>query len=162
ERGCPRRAGEAARQGVRILGMQPCIGRLVDDLPEAFREWPIDFGSSGYVVGDDVVTVLAIRHQKESGNGRHRPVPSWRHCPMGHRLSRADHHSELSMKKPRSRGAFLFRICNHQLRALSTILPLEIHGIMPRSFSPTLSIWCSSLMRRVAMNIGLPTAFSCM
>jgi plasmid stabilization system protein ParE len=44
---------------------------MIDDLPEEFREWPIDFGDSGYVVryriSDDAVTILAIRHQKEAG-----------------------------------------------------------------------------------------------
>jgi plasmid stabilization system protein ParE len=66
-----RRAGEAIRQGVRILGAQPRLGRMVDDLPEGFREWLIDFGDSGYVaryhIDDDAVTILAIRHQKEAG-----------------------------------------------------------------------------------------------
>ena len=66
-----RRAGEAIRQGVRILGAQPGIGRPVDDLPEPFREWLIDFGDSGYVaryrIDGDTVTILAIRHQKEAG-----------------------------------------------------------------------------------------------
>lgn len=66
-----RRAGEAIRQGVRILGAQPRLGRMVDDLPEQFREWLIDFGDSGYVaryhIDGDAVTILAIRHQKEVG-----------------------------------------------------------------------------------------------
>lgn len=66
-----RRAGEAIRQGVRILGVQPRLGRMVDDLPEQFREWLIDFGDSGYVaryhIDGDAVTILAIRHQKEAG-----------------------------------------------------------------------------------------------
>lgn len=66
-----RRAGEAIRQGVRILGEQPRLGRIVDDLPEQFREWIIDFGDSGYVaryrIDNDVVTILAVRHQKEAG-----------------------------------------------------------------------------------------------
>ena len=30
-------------------------------------------------------------------------------------------------------------------------LPAEIHGIIPRSFSPTSSIWCASFIRRVAL-----------
>jgi plasmid stabilization system protein ParE len=42
---------------------------MVDDLPEEFREWLIDFGDSGYVVrycvDEAAVTILAIRHQKE-------------------------------------------------------------------------------------------------
>lgn len=66
-----RRAGEAIRQGVRMLGAHPRLGRMVDDLPEEFREWLIDFGDSGYVVryhvNENAVTVLAIRHQKEAG-----------------------------------------------------------------------------------------------
>lgn len=66
-----RRAGEAIRQGVKILGAQPRLGRVVDDLPEQFREWLIDFGDSGYVaryhIDGDAVTILAIRHQKEAG-----------------------------------------------------------------------------------------------
>ena len=66
-----RRAGEAIRQGVTILGAHPRLGRMVDDLPEEFREWLIDFGDSGYVVryriGDEAVTILKVRHQKEAG-----------------------------------------------------------------------------------------------
>lgn len=67
-----RRAGEAIRLGVRILGEHPRLGRMVDDLPEEFREWFIDFGDSGYVVryrvDESAVTILAIRHQKEAGH----------------------------------------------------------------------------------------------
>ncbi|MBK1622097.1 type II toxin-antitoxin system RelE/ParE family toxin [Afifella marina] len=66
-----RRAGEAIRQGVRVLGTHPRLGRMVDDLPEEFREWLIDFGESGYVVryhiDENAVTILAIRHQREAG-----------------------------------------------------------------------------------------------
>ena len=40
-------------------------------MPEAFREWIIDFGESGYVaryrIEVDAVTMLAVRHQKEVG-----------------------------------------------------------------------------------------------
>ena len=65
------RAGELIRDGVTLLGAQPGIGRLIEDLPDDFREWIIDFGDSGYVVryhlGEDEVTILAIRHQKEAG-----------------------------------------------------------------------------------------------
>lgn len=60
------RAGEVIRQGVKILCAYPRLGRMIYDLPEPFREWPIDFGDSGYVVryriGDDVVTIPAIRY----------------------------------------------------------------------------------------------------
>jgi len=66
-----RRAGEAIRQGVRVLSAYPHMGRIVDDLPENYREWLIDFGDSGYVaryrVDQDAITILAIRHQKEIG-----------------------------------------------------------------------------------------------
>ncbi|WP_153101415.1 type II toxin-antitoxin system RelE/ParE family toxin [Paraburkholderia hayleyella] len=66
-----RRAGEAIRQGVQTLGAHPRMGRLVEDLPEQYREWPIDFGDSGYVAryrfDGDAVTILAVRHQKEAG-----------------------------------------------------------------------------------------------
>lgn len=66
-----RRAGEAIGQGLKVLGAHPRMGRLVDDLPEPFREWLIDFGNSGYVVryriDADTVTILTIWHQKEAG-----------------------------------------------------------------------------------------------
>jgi plasmid stabilization system protein ParE len=66
-----RRAGETIRQGVKVLGGYPRMGRMVDDLPEQYREWLIDFGDSGYVaryrVDTDAITILAIRHQKEAG-----------------------------------------------------------------------------------------------
>ena len=40
-------------------------------MPMEFREWPIGFGSGGYIVlyrydSDDVV-ILAVRHEKEAG-----------------------------------------------------------------------------------------------
>ena len=67
-----RRAGEAIRQGVQVLSAHPRMGLLVEDLPEQYREWLIDFGDSGYVaryrIDDDAVLVLAVRHQKEVGS----------------------------------------------------------------------------------------------
>ncbi|HJV03224.1 MAG TPA: type II toxin-antitoxin system RelE/ParE family toxin [Burkholderiaceae bacterium] len=66
-----RRAVRAVRGGVHVLRLQPGLGRPVEDMPDAFREWIIDFGDSGYVVryrvDADIVTVLAVRHQKEVG-----------------------------------------------------------------------------------------------
>ncbi|AJD49082.1 hypothetical protein S7S_13350 [Isoalcanivorax pacificus W11-5] len=66
-----RRAGEAIRQGVQVLSAHPRMGLLVEDLPEQYREWLIDFGDSGYVaryrIDDDAVIILAVRHQKEVG-----------------------------------------------------------------------------------------------
>ena len=66
-----KRAVAAVRQGVRVLGQQPGIGRPIAEMPEAFREWISDFRDSGYVaryrLDSDVVTILAMRHQKEVG-----------------------------------------------------------------------------------------------
>lgn len=66
-----KRAAEAILAGVQALGAYPKLGRLIDDLPDRYREWLIDFGDSGYItryrIDDDVVTILAVRHQKEAG-----------------------------------------------------------------------------------------------
>ena len=65
------RAVQALRQGVRVLGQQPGIGRPIEDMPVEFREWVIDFGDSGYVaryrVDAEAIVILAVRHQKEAG-----------------------------------------------------------------------------------------------
>lgn len=64
-----KRAVGAIRQGMKVLGQQPGVGRPVEDMPEAFREWIIDFWESGYVaryrIEVDAITILAVRHQKE-------------------------------------------------------------------------------------------------
>lgn len=66
-----KRAVKAIRQGVTVLAQQPGIGRPVEDMPEEFREWIIDFGDSGYIarfrIDSNVVVILAVRHQKEVG-----------------------------------------------------------------------------------------------
>lgn len=66
-----KRAVKAVRQSVRALGQQPGLGRPIDDMPDEFREWVIDFGDSGYVaryrIDPDAVTILTVRHQKEVG-----------------------------------------------------------------------------------------------
>lgn len=66
-----RRAGEAILTGIEALETFPNMGRLVDGMPEDYREWLIEFGESGYVaryrLQGDTVVVLAIRHQKEAG-----------------------------------------------------------------------------------------------
>ncbi|MEB3043943.1 type II toxin-antitoxin system RelE/ParE family toxin [Rhizobium mulingense] len=66
-----RRAGETILKGVSLLSAHPHMGRLIEDLPEQYREWLIDFGESGYVaryrVDGDILTILAVRHQKEAG-----------------------------------------------------------------------------------------------
>ena len=65
------RAVTAIREGVSILAGHPQVGRVVEDMEEAFRDWPIQFGDSGYVVryrfDGDQVTILTVRHQREAG-----------------------------------------------------------------------------------------------
>lgn len=66
------RAVKAIREGVKVLAQQASMGRPIDDMPEEFREWLIDFGDSGYVVryriDSATLTLLAVRHQKELGD----------------------------------------------------------------------------------------------
>lgn len=66
-----KRAVKAIRQGVKALELQPGIGRPIEDMPDEFREWIIDFGDSGYVaryrVDPDAAVILAVRHQNEMG-----------------------------------------------------------------------------------------------
>jgi hypothetical protein len=66
-----KRAGESIVKAVKVLGLQPQIGRPVPDMTEQYREWPIDFGDSGYVAryrfDGETITILAVRHQKEVG-----------------------------------------------------------------------------------------------
>ena len=66
-----KQAVKAIRQEVTVLGQQPGIGRPVENMPDEFRDWIIDFGDSGYVaryrIDADAVTILAVRHQQEVG-----------------------------------------------------------------------------------------------
>lgn len=66
-----RRAAQAIRAGAKILAHQPHIGRPIEEMEPEYREWLIDFGNAGYVVlyhVDSVsVSILAVRHQKETG-----------------------------------------------------------------------------------------------
>lgn len=65
------RAIKTIRAGVKILAHQPEAGSPVKDMDPAFREWLIDFGSSGYIAlyrfDGEIITILAVRHQKEAG-----------------------------------------------------------------------------------------------
>jgi plasmid stabilization system protein ParE len=70
-RDASKRAVKAIRQGVKLLGKHPEIGRPVDELPPEFREWVIEFGSGAYLAlyrydGKEVV-ILAVRHGREAG-----------------------------------------------------------------------------------------------
>ncbi len=66
-----RRAVKAIRTGVKILAHQPEAGRPAENMDPAFREWLIEFGSSGYVAlyhfDGEIAVILAVRHQKEMG-----------------------------------------------------------------------------------------------
>lgn len=70
-RDAAKRAVKAIRQEVTLLGQQPGIGRPVENMPDEFRDWIINFGDSGYVaryrIDADTITILAVRHQKEVG-----------------------------------------------------------------------------------------------
>ena len=59
------------RQGVNILALHPEIGRPVEVMAPEYREWPIAFGSSGYIAlyhyDGQTSIILAMRHQREAG-----------------------------------------------------------------------------------------------
>ena len=61
---------EVIRDGIEILERHPFVGRPCE---EGLRELLISYGNSGYVAlysyeqRQDVVLVLAIRHQREAG-----------------------------------------------------------------------------------------------
>src|SRR5678809_1215558 len=63
-------AGEAVESAVNTLASHPLVGRRVDG---DIRELVISFGATGYialyrfVVQEDQVRVLALRHQREIG-----------------------------------------------------------------------------------------------
>ncbi|MFT2792131.1 type II toxin-antitoxin system RelE/ParE family toxin [Serratia sp. T13T92] len=66
-----KRAISKIRRSVKILALQPQVGRPVEEMPHQYREWPIEFGNSGYVVlyhfDGTVAVLLAVRHQLEAG-----------------------------------------------------------------------------------------------
>ena len=65
-----KRARESILKSVQTLRLQPNIGRPVEDMPDEYREWVVDFGDSGYIiyyrVSESEATILAVRHQKEA------------------------------------------------------------------------------------------------
>ena len=67
-----RRAVKSIREGVKVLVLQPGIGRPAEDMEPEYREWIIDFGGSGYVAlyryEADTAVILAVRHQREAGD----------------------------------------------------------------------------------------------
>ena len=71
DKAAAQRAVKTIPTGVKILAHQPEAGRPIEDMDTVFREWLIDFGSSGYVAlyqfDGETATILAVRHQKEAG-----------------------------------------------------------------------------------------------
>ena len=67
-----KRPSERIRNTLQVVGYQPHIGRPIEELPDEFREWVIEFGDNGYLVryriDADSVTILSMRHQKEVGH----------------------------------------------------------------------------------------------
>lgn len=66
-----RQAVSIIRQGVNILAQHPEVGRPVDVMDPEYREWPIAFGSSGYIAlyhyDGQTAIIVAVRHQREAG-----------------------------------------------------------------------------------------------
>ena len=65
------RAAQAIRAAVKVIAQQPGIGKPVEEMEPEYREWPIDFGDSGYLAlyrwAGNTVVILAVRHQREAG-----------------------------------------------------------------------------------------------
>ena len=66
-----KRAAKAIRENVRLIALQPGIGRPLVDMDGQYREWLINFGDSGYIAqyhhDSQTAVTLAVRHQKEVG-----------------------------------------------------------------------------------------------
>jgi len=66
-----RRAVKAIRAGVKVIAQHPEIGRPAEGMEPEYREWPIDFGDSGYLAlyhyDGQTAVIVAVRHQKEGG-----------------------------------------------------------------------------------------------
>ena len=70
-----KRAIKTLRQGVKALGQQPGIGRPIEDLPDEFREWLIDFGDSGYVMRYRIDGDVACGLHYENASASNRGLP---------------------------------------------------------------------------------------
>jgi len=66
-----REAVKTIRQSINILNQHPEVGRPIEEMEPEYREWPIPFGSSGYIAlyrFDSLsVIIVALRHQREVG-----------------------------------------------------------------------------------------------
>ena len=69
--GAAQQAVKIIRESLKILTKQPGVGRPVEDMDPEYREWPINFGNTGYVVlyhyDGKTALIVAVRHQKEVG-----------------------------------------------------------------------------------------------
>ena len=63
-----KRAVKAIRAGVKVIARHPEIGRPAEVMEPEYREWPIDFGDSGYIAlyryYSQTAVIVAVRHQK--------------------------------------------------------------------------------------------------
>ena len=66
-----KRAVKAIQENVRLIALQPGIGRPLVAMDGQYREWLINFGDSGYIAqyhhDSQTAVILAVRHQKEVG-----------------------------------------------------------------------------------------------
>ena len=66
-----RDAVKTIRQSLQILAQHPEVGRPIEEMEPEYREWPIPFGSSGYIAlyrfDGQTAIIVALRHQREVG-----------------------------------------------------------------------------------------------
>jgi len=67
-----KQAVKTIRESVKIIALQPGVGRPAENMEQEYREWLIDFGDSGYIAlyrydGYATAVIVAVRHQKEVG-----------------------------------------------------------------------------------------------
>jgi len=69
--GAAQQAVKVIRESLNILTKQPGVGRPIEDMDPEYREWPINFGNTGYVAlyhyDGKTALIVAVRHQKEVG-----------------------------------------------------------------------------------------------
>jgi len=60
---------KAIREGVAVLKDFPQAGKLVRGMGDEYRQWPISFGKTGYIVlyrhDEGIITILSVKHQSE-------------------------------------------------------------------------------------------------
>jgi plasmid stabilization system protein ParE len=66
------RAAQTIMKASQVLGLQPQTGRPIEDLPDEYREWLIDFGDSGYVAryrfNDETISWSGVTKKKWGTN----------------------------------------------------------------------------------------------